>query len=145
MGGGTLQIAATGQMAGGTVQGVACGSVEKCFRRNARKEEATEPSSRPSPKSYRKCWDKEEIDLMLQPKVQFHGDPRITKCMTKFLPEKTGKQIRDKRKELSYKTLLAKHIACKDVSIGQSQDTSIAGNDDQPMSQPSVSDPHNLE
>jgi hypothetical protein len=43
---------------------------------------------------------------MLKLESRLQGHPRIAKEMTKYSPGKTAKQIRDKRKDTSYKALV---------------------------------------
>jgi hypothetical protein len=48
-------------------------------------------------------WSKEEIDRMYELEIQLQGKRFIAKEMCRFLPNKTNKQIRDKRAEWTYK------------------------------------------
>ena len=47
---------------------------------------------------------------MMQLELQLKGHPRIAKEMTAHFPGKTEKQIRDKRKEAQYKTLVQAYL-----------------------------------
>jgi hypothetical protein len=48
-------------------------------------------------------WTKEEIEIMHKLEVELQGEKRIASKMCKHLPDKTNKQIRDKRTQLTYK------------------------------------------
>ena len=75
--------------------------------RNAKREMAeTGKSGRGLSKGYGKVWQKEEVETMLRLEKSLKGHPQIAKQMMEHLPGKTAKQIRDKRKEASYKALV---------------------------------------
>jgi hypothetical protein len=65
--------------------------------------EATRITSRPKPKGCGLVWSKEEIDRMYELEIQLQGERFIAKEMCRYLPNKTNKQIRDKRAERTYK------------------------------------------
>jgi hypothetical protein len=77
------------------------------LRNTAREAASTRNISHKSPKGYRKVWSKEEIDLMCELELRFRGDRLIANKMTEFFPNKTNKQIRDKRAEKTYKNRIA--------------------------------------
>ena len=72
--------------------------------------QANSDTQRPIAKGYGKIWTKTDIDLMIQLELRLTGHPRIAKEMGTHFPGKTIKQIRDKRKEASYKKLLQSHL-----------------------------------
>ena len=79
--------------------------------RNTKRQDAARPAQpRPPAKGYGKIWTKADVDRMLRLEVQLQGHPRVAKEMTAYFPGKTAKQIRDKRKETSYKQLLQAHL-----------------------------------
>jgi hypothetical protein len=78
-------------------------------------------------KGYGKIWSKEEVDTMLRIERELKSHPRMAMQMTEHLPGKTLKQIRDKRKEASYKTLLRN--AGAEAGEGAPR-TSNSGNDE---------------
>ena len=83
--------------------------------RNTKRQQAAQPAPpRPNAKGFGKIWSKEELDLMLELERRFKGHSRIAKDMSSYLPGKTLKQIRDKRREPSYKTLLQATLGDKD-------------------------------
>jgi hypothetical protein len=53
---------------------------------------------------------------MLRLELRFKGNPRIAKEMETFFPGRTAKQIRDKRKDQSYKKLLEQYLGNHDTS-----------------------------
>jgi hypothetical protein len=57
-------------------------------------------------KVYGKLWQKEEVETMLCLEKSLKGPPQIAKQMMEHLPGETAIQIRDKRKEASYKALV---------------------------------------
>jgi uncharacterized C2H2 Zn-finger protein len=69
------------------------------IRNAARKEK----ENRPKPKGFGQTWRKEEIELMHELEVRLRGERNIASKMCEFLPNKTNKQIRDKRNEKTYK------------------------------------------
>lgn len=81
------------------------------MRNAARQAAATAARERPKPKGFRSVWSKEEIELMLQLEMQLQGERFIAKEMTKFLPSKSNKQIRDKRSETTYRNQLRELMA----------------------------------
>jgi hypothetical protein len=75
--------------------------------RNEKRQQLAQTSQHKSAaKCYGKTWSKEDIGLMVELEALFKGNPRIPKEMTPYFPEKTTKQIRDKRREASYKALI---------------------------------------
>jgi hypothetical protein len=95
-------------------------------RNDARKEGATRGTSRPPATGFGKIWSKGEIDTMLRLEHEFKGDGKIAKRMQAFLPSKSLKQIRDKRKETTYQILLG-HTSNAAIMPG-SQPGSVMGN-----------------
>jgi hypothetical protein len=74
--------------------------------RNEKRKQLDQTSQlKPVAKCHGKTWSKQEIELMIELEELFKGNPRIAKEMTPYFPEKTTKQIRDKRREASYKAL----------------------------------------
>jgi hypothetical protein len=59
--------------------------VHPALRNTAKRKMAEEPPSLPPPKSYWKCWDKYEIDVMLHLEIELNGNPRIVKRTTAFV------------------------------------------------------------
>jgi hypothetical protein len=59
---------------------------------------------RPKPKGFGAVWTLEEIEIMHKLEKELQGDKRIANKMCKYLPQKTNKQIRDKRAQLTYKS-----------------------------------------
>jgi hypothetical protein len=59
------------------------------------------PPGDSKPKGFGQVWSKEEIDFMHEVKLQ--GEKCIAKRMCEFLPNKINKQIRDRRKQKTYK------------------------------------------
>jgi hypothetical protein len=79
-------------------------------RRNEKRAAAAQPSTTHSKaKGYGKTWTKSEIDLMIELEAQFAEHPQAAKQMETHLPGKTAKQIRDKRRETTYRRLLEEH------------------------------------
>jgi hypothetical protein len=75
--------------------------------RNAhRAAEATQIATRPKPKGFGVVWTKEEMEIMHTLEKELQGDKRIASKMCKHLPNKTNKQIRDKRAQQTYKHLV---------------------------------------
>jgi hypothetical protein len=74
--------------------------------RNEKRKLAGQPAGPlPKAKGYGKKWSQEEIDLMLELEVQPEGQ-QVAKRMLPHFPGKTNKQIRDKRREATYRRLL---------------------------------------
>jgi uncharacterized C2H2 Zn-finger protein len=69
------------------------------IRNEARKEK----ENRPQPKGFGHTWMREEIELMHKLEVRLLGERNVVKKMCEYLPNKTNKQIRDKRKEKTYR------------------------------------------
>lgn len=65
-------------------------------------------------KAYGKIWLKEEIETMISLEKSLQGHPRIAKQMMEHLPGKTAKQIRDKRREPSYKTRVEEYMVIQE-------------------------------
>jgi hypothetical protein len=61
-------------------------------------------------------WTKEEIDKMHRLERELQGDKRIANKMCKHLPNKTNKQIRDKRAQPTYKRQI-QEILNEDVNL----------------------------
>ena len=57
---------------------------------------------------YDKVWQK-EVDTMIHLEKFLQGHPQFAKQMIEHLPGKTAKQIRDKRREPSYKALVEQY------------------------------------
>ena len=68
---------------------------------------------------------------MLQLEIQLQGHPRVAKEITAYFPGKTAKQIRDKRKETSYKQLLQAHLGS--VETVSSTQTTVPEEDCEPL------------
>jgi hypothetical protein len=81
-------------------------SAHPVLRNNKRKLAAQPMAHRPKAKGYGKTWTQQEIENMLQLEVRLRGQLQIAKQMEQHLPRKTGKQIRDKRREPTYHRLL---------------------------------------
>jgi len=80
--------------------------------RNEKLEKAaTSRVSHRTNKGYGKVWKKEEVDTMIRLEKALQGHPQIAKQMMEHLPGKTAKQIRDKRKEPSYKALTEQYYS----------------------------------
>jgi hypothetical protein len=58
---------------------------------------------------------------MIQMELRVRGHPRLAKEMVPYFPGKTAKQIRDKRREAAYKTLLQSHLDNLETTHGGSQ------------------------
>lgn len=86
-------------------------------RNAARIAEATNSKERKAPRGFGQVWSKEEVDLMLRLEISLQGEKCIAKEMTKYLPNKTNKQIRDKRTEKTYKKLLLELQETREVSV----------------------------
>ena len=54
-------------------------------------------------------WQKEEVYTMIHLLLFLQGHPQIAKQMMEHLPGQTAKEIRDKRREPSYKALVEKY------------------------------------
>ena len=80
--------------------------IHPSVRNEKREKAATYRVSRGTNKGYGKLWQKEEVDIMIRLEKSLQGHPQIVKQMMEHLPGKTAKQIRDKRKEPSYKALM---------------------------------------
>ena len=80
-------------------------------RNNKRAKAATNRQTRGPNKGYSKVWLKEEVDIMIRCEKSQQDHLQIAKQMIKHLPGKTSKQIRDKRKEPSYKALVEQHAS----------------------------------
>lgn len=77
------------------------------LERNAKRVEAARKRTiRDLYKGYGKVWTKEEVESMIRLEISLQGHPQIAKQMMAHLPGKTAKQIRDKRKEVTYKALV---------------------------------------
>ena len=75
--------------------------------RNEKREKA--PTSRPSRKPKKGCgkvWQKEELDTMIRLEKTLEGHPHIAMQMMEHLPDKSLKQIRDKRRGPTFKALV---------------------------------------
>ena len=67
---------------------------------------------------------------MIHLEMSLKGNPRIAKQMIEHLPGKTAKQIRDKRKEPSYKTLLKQYSLTYERPVtSETLNSSSAGSD----------------
>jgi hypothetical protein len=82
-------------------------------RNEAREATAIATKGRPKPKGFGLVWSREEIELMLELEDRLQGMRFIAKEMTKFLPSKNNKQIRDKRSETTYRNQLKEFRAQK--------------------------------
>ena len=75
-------------------------------RNKKREKPATNRQTRGPNKGNGKVWLKEEVDIMIRLEKSLQGDLRLAKQKMEHLPGKTAKQIRDKRKEPSYKVVV---------------------------------------
>jgi len=85
--------------------------------RNEKREKAA--TSRPSRKPIKGCgkmWRKEEQDTMIRLEKSLEGHPHIAMQMMEHLPEKSLKQIRDKRREPTFKALVEQYKATQGES-----------------------------
>ena len=81
---------------------------------------------------------------MLQLEFRFRGNPKVDKEMEAYFPRKTAKQIRDKRKESSYKTLFETYLKGQataadhtmDEAMDEVMDSHPAENTDTPILNP---------
>ena len=80
-------------------------------RNEKRAKSATNRQTRGPDKGYGKLWLKEEVDITIRLEKSLQGHLQMAKQMMKHLPGKTAKQIRDKRKEPSYKALVEQHAS----------------------------------
>jgi len=85
--------------------------VHPAARNEKREQAATSRGSHKTNKGYGKVWRKDEVDTMLRLEKTLQGHPHIAKQMMEHLPGKTAKQIRDKRKEPSYKALTEQYYS----------------------------------
>jgi hypothetical protein len=76
------------------------------IRNEKRQRAATGNEGAELTKCYGKTWSKEEVDTMMRLELSLRGHPTISRQMTEHLPNKTTKQIRDKRREKTYKALI---------------------------------------
>ena len=78
--------------------------------RNKKREKAATSGQRQGPrKGFGKVWVKEELDIMVRLENSLEGHPHIAMQMMEHLPKKSLKQIRDKRRELTFKALVAQY------------------------------------
>ena len=80
--------------------------------RNEKREKAA--TSRPSRKPNKGCgkvWREEELDIMIRLEKSLEGHPHIAMQMLEHIPEKSLKQIRDKRREPTFKALVEQYKA----------------------------------
>ncbi|GFG30127.1 hypothetical protein Cfor_07569, partial [Coptotermes formosanus] len=96
--------------------------VHPVVRNEKREKAATERPVRGLAKGFGKIWRKEEIETMMRPKKSLHEHPQIAKQMMAHIPGKTAKQIRDKRKEPSYKSLVQAYNSTQGASSGKHSD-----------------------
>jgi len=75
-------------------------------RNEKRKIAATGKTSQGPSKGYGIVWQKKEVDTMIRLERTLKGHTHIAKQMMEHLPGKMAKQIRDKRREPSYKALV---------------------------------------
>jgi len=81
---------------------------------------------------------------MLQLEFRFRGNPKIAKEIEAYFPGKTAKQIRDQRKESSYKTLFETYLKGQataadhsmDEAMDEVRDSHPADNTDMPILNP---------
>jgi len=85
--------------------------IHPAVRNEKREKAATCGASRRTNKGYGKVWQKEEVDTMIRLEKSLQGHPQIAKQMMEHLPGKTAKQIRDKRKQPSYKALTEQYYS----------------------------------
>ena len=71
---------------------------------------ATKRPSRGTSKGYGNVWLQEEVHIMIRLEKSLQGHRQKTKQMMDHLPGKTAKQIRDKRRESSYKAMVDQYI-----------------------------------
>jgi hypothetical protein len=91
-------------------------------RNAARLAEAEKSKEKEAPRGFGKIWSKDEIELMLQLEKSLEGEKFIAKEMSQYLPNKTNKQIRDKRAEKTYRKLLQERRA-QEANSENLQDT----------------------
>jgi hypothetical protein len=72
-------------------------------RNAARAEAAKKPPGNPRSKGFGQVWSKEEIELMHDLEIRLQGERYIANRMCEYLPSRTNRQIRDKRREKTYK------------------------------------------
>jgi len=78
-------------------------------RSEKREKSETDKKSRGSNKGYGKVWQKEEEDKMMHLLLFLQGHPQIAKQMMEHFPCMPAKEIRDKRREPSYKALVEQY------------------------------------
>jgi hypothetical protein len=80
--------------------------------RNAKREKAVARRQDRGPnKGCGKVWVKEELDIMIRLEKSLEDHPHIAMQMKDHLPEKSLKQIRDKRRQPTFKTLVTQYKA----------------------------------
>jgi hypothetical protein len=94
-------------------------------RNDKRMRAAMDKPNRKPGKGYGKTWLKSEVDTMARLEQTLQGHPQIAKQMMAHLPGKTAKQIRDKRREPSYKALVDRYHAGPEPSATQEPDECI--------------------
>jgi len=99
-------------------------------RNEKRERAATGKTSRGPSKGYGKVWQKEEVDTMIHLEKTLQGHLQIAKQMMEHLPGKTAKQIRDKRREASYKALVEKYKLAQGQLTNQEPLDSICSSSD---------------
>jgi len=72
-------------------------------RNEKRERAATDKTNKGQNKGYGKVWQKKGVYTMINLEKNMQGQPQIAKQIMEHLPGKTAKQIRDKRREPSYK------------------------------------------
>jgi hypothetical protein len=99
--------------------------------RNEKREKAvTDKRGRGASKGYGKVWQKDEVDTMIHLEKTLQGHPQIAKQMMEHLPGKTAKQIRDKRREPSYKALVETYKLAQGQPANQEPPESICSSSD---------------
>jgi hypothetical protein len=113
--------------------------------RNEKRAAAAQPAtSQPKSKGYGKTWTKEEIDTMLLLEAQFAGHQQVAKQMEAHLPGKTAKQIRDKRREPTYRRRLEEHQRSTTISSAAvPRDLHVTPIPTLPVNTSPITSPHN--
>jgi len=106
--------------------------------RNEKREKA--PTSRPSRKPKKGCgkvWQKEELDTMIRLEKTLEGHPHIAMQMMEHLPDKSLKQIRDKRRGPTFKALVEQYKATQgDSATPELHDIRYPSSDSETESRP---------
>ena len=99
-------------------------------RNEKRAKSATNRETRGPNKGYGTLWLKEEVDITIRLEKSLQGHLQMAKQMMKHLQGKTAKQIRDKRKEPSYKALVEQHASTHESPATPEPHESICSSSD---------------